>query len=75
MPWHTNSILIINENPPKKPYSAPICRSLPSLLAISHKKGITAFSVKPGKMRQIRALCSSQKVVKIEKTDYSLFLI
>lgn len=31
LPWQTNNTFIINEFPPKIPYSAPICRSLPTI--------------------------------------------
>jgi len=30
LPWQMNNTFIINENPPKMPYSTSICRSLPS---------------------------------------------
>ena len=32
LPWHTNNTFIINENPPKMPCSASICRSLPIII-------------------------------------------
>ena len=33
VPWQMNNTFIINENPPKIPYSAPIFRSLPSCIS------------------------------------------
>ena len=32
MPWQTNNTFIINENSPEMPYSAPICRNLPTII-------------------------------------------
>lgn len=54
LPWQINNTFIINENPPKMPYSASICRSLPTiffalrLLNLSQNKQNAA---KRGKLR------------------------
>ena len=54
LPWQTNNTFIINENPPKMPCSAPICRSLPTiyfalrLLNLSQNKQNAAKRGKPG---------------------------
>ena len=70
-PWHTNKILIIESNSPDLPRSAVFCRVCGDVKSGHFFEGQNHHPANRGKMGQIEAMKSSQKVVKRPLIYYS----
>lgn len=70
LPWHTKSILVIIENPPKMRCPASICRVLATSTPSIQTGNNVAETSKRGKMRQAAAVNRSKNVVEIGGSYY-----